>query len=125
MDTSSPYLSRRQLLHRASTAAAFFAVHNPLSGAKLMLEASEVQRKETGPRLLSLDLVSAVPLGQMKAFYQQQLRLQVVEEHADQLTIQAGLTRMTFVAPRPKSGKPFYHFAFNTPENKIVSARTR
>jgi hypothetical protein len=70
METPIPHPDRRQFLARASAASAFFAVHTMIAGANPMLEALEVQPEETGPRLLSLELVSSVPLAQMKAFYQ-------------------------------------------------------
>jgi hypothetical protein len=58
----------------------------------------------------------------MKEFYHGSLGLPVLEDKADRLTLAAGLTRLTFVPATPDGGKPFYHFAFNIPENKIGSA---
>jgi hypothetical protein len=59
----------------------------------------------------------------MGEFYHRSLGLPVVEEKPDRLTIGAGLTRLTFLRPAANHGKPFYHFAFNIPENKVLSAR--
>src|SRR5262245_7878322 len=75
------------------------------------------------PRILSLELLTAAPLADMKRFYHQTLGLRVLEEKADRLTIAGGETRITFIQAGPNDGKPFYHFAFNIPENKIVAAR--
>jgi hypothetical protein len=38
------------------------------------------------------------------------------------LTLAAGETLLTFTAAEPSDGQPFYHFAFNIPENRIESA---
>ena len=46
----------------------------------------------------------------------------MVEEKSERLTIDAGLTRITFLKSAETDAKPFYHFAFNIPENKILAA---
>jgi hypothetical protein len=71
---------------------------------------------------LSLELVSAAPLAEMKAFYHDSLGLRVLDEQRDRLAIRAGGTTITFVTARADAGKPFYHFAFNIPENKVLAA---
>jgi hypothetical protein len=76
------------------------------------------------PRLLSLELLTSAPLERMKAFYHQTLGLRVLEAQPDRLTIGADQTRLTFVMAGPDGGNPFYHFAFNIPENKIRAAHT-
>jgi hypothetical protein len=76
-----------------------------------------------GPRILRLELLTSAPLGRMREFYHQALGLQVVDQGNDRLTIAAGDTRLTFVAAGPGGGAPFYHFAFNIPEQKIRAAR--
>lgn len=60
----------------------------------------------------------------MKAFYGKTLDLGIVDERADRFTVDAGETKITFVEdPQTVDGRaPFYHFAFNIPENKIVQA---
>jgi catechol-2,3-dioxygenase len=59
----------------------------------------------------------------MKEFYHQLLGLPVVEESSHRLTINVGETRITFLkAPAEEKG-PFYHFAFNVRENKMLAAR--
>jgi catechol-2,3-dioxygenase len=76
------------------------------------------------PRLLSLELRSGAPLAEMKTFYGKTLDLGVVDERGDRFTVEAGETRITFVrdAQIVDGRPPFYHFAFNIPENKIVQA---
>lgn len=75
------------------------------------------------PRIVSLELLSSAPLAKLKEFYQDALGLRVLDERKDRLTIGAGATQLTFTPTGPDDGKPFYHFAFNIPENKIVAAR--
>jgi hypothetical protein len=76
------------------------------------------------PRILSLELLTGVPLSAMKAFYGKTLDLRLLNERADRFTVEAGETQITFVSSSDSaSGRaPFYHFAFNIPENKILKA---
>ena len=60
----------------------------------------------------------------MKAFYGKTLDLRIMDEGADRFSVEAGETRLTFIAGTDVAGGrgPFYHFAFNIPENKILPA---
>ena len=58
----------------------------------------------------------------MREFFSRTLGLQVIEDKPGQLTVAGGATRLTFRPSGPEHGKPFYHFAFNIPENKLLSA---
>ena len=49
--------------------------------------------------------------------------LPVLKDSANELTIGGGATPITFVLAEPDQGNPFYHFAFNIPENKLLDAR--
>ena len=104
---------------RAFLAASAFGVVSlvvPVAGAELT----------DGPRILALELLTAAPLGAMKDFYHGALGLAVTDERNDRLTVAGGATPITFVhAPaRDAAGaSPFYHFAFNIPQNKIRAAR--
>ena len=61
-------------------------------------------------------------LEELRKFYEEKLGLPVKTDD-DQLTVDAGTTRLIF-SPAEKSEKePFYHYAFNIPENKIEAAR--
>jgi len=68
--------------------------------------------------LTELELMTS-RLQEMKSFYTQSLELPLVEETDASFAVAAGRTRLRFVAA---SGQPFYHFAFNIPENKIERA---
>jgi catechol-2,3-dioxygenase len=41
----------------------------------------------------------------------------------DSLTFQAGTTALTFIQTEEQESQPFYHFAFNIPENKLPLAK--
>jgi hypothetical protein len=87
-----------------------------------------------------LRLLTAVPLDRMQEFYCQTIELELVSPTEAGLTVRAGGTSITFVPTAPEhltspggrineggvgsgSGEPFYHFAFNIPENRILAAR--
>jgi hypothetical protein len=109
---------------RFLTWAALFAAHGHIASENAGAAQGQGELKETGPRILSLELLTSAPLAKMREFYHQSLVLRVAEEQTDRLTINAGATRLTFVKAGAADGKPFYHFAFNIPENKVLAART-
>lgn len=127
-------LSRRCFLHSASLSAFALALHeSPAWGAA----AHPVQETETrgaaspAPpalskehRIRSLRLKTAEPLENMKRFYGEVLGQRILVESATALTIAAGLTRLTFEKVEPEGPYgPWYHVAFNIPENKLFLAR--
>jgi catechol-2,3-dioxygenase len=114
-------IDRRHFLGSAAATAAFFAMHDLPSIAN---QAQPMPAAPGRPRLLSLELQTDAPLSVMKAFYGKTLDLAIPEEKADRFTVEAGETRITFVngSERVDGRPPFYHFAFNIPENKILKA---
>jgi catechol-2,3-dioxygenase len=105
-------LSRRRLL---TGVGSLIAAHASVS----LVNPQRAQAAE-GPRIISLELLTSAPLQEMEEFYHGRLGLAVADRRSDRLTIAAGSSRITFVKTR--EGLPFYHFAFNIPENKIVAA---
>ena len=61
-------------------------------------------------------------LAEQKVFYREKLGLPFVSETHVGVTIQCGETQLTFVQTQDNS-KPFYHFAFNISENKLLQAK--
>jgi catechol-2,3-dioxygenase len=122
MRSSSVRPDRRRFLAWASASATFFAAHGAGALASDPPRTSPGSRPVTEPRILSLELLSSAPLARMKAFYHGSLGLPVVDERPDRLTVAAGASRLTFVPAAAADGKPFYHFAFNIPENKVRAA---
>jgi hypothetical protein len=115
-------IDRRQFLGSAAAATAFFALHDLPASA---VQAGGATPAAAGrPRLLSLELQCGSPLAEMKAFYGKTLDLRILDDRADRFTVETGETRLTFIhsAEIVESRPPFYHFAFNIPENKILKA---
>lgn len=56
-----------------------------------------------------------------KSFYGGDLGLPLLVDNTDQLTIQVGLTRLTFLRA-PEKPLNVYHIAFNVPENQLPAA---
>ncbi len=124
--TSTPPLfepDRRRFLAGAFASAALVAAHRFLAWGEPAGGAPSAAREHAGPRILALELLTSAPLAAMKEFYGGALGLRVLEERDDRLTIGAGRTPITFVAVGPGVARPFYHFAFNIPENKLLAAR--
>jgi catechol-2,3-dioxygenase len=81
---------------------------------------SPLAHDRAGRGILELRL-EADALEEQKAFYSRALGLPLVAESADQFTVHAGATRLTFT--RAPAGRSTYHFAFNIPENKLAAAK--
>lgn len=60
-------------------------------------------------------------LAEQRAFYVDMLRLPLLAESSDTLTLRVGTTRLIF--ERAPSGRPTYHFAFNIPENQLAAGK--
>ena len=74
------------------------------------------------PFIKTLRLQTACSFAEMKKFYSETIGLPVANESKNELTIQGGETKITFEYINQKDYRPFYHFAFNIPENKIQKA---
>lgn len=62
-------------------------------------------------------------LAELPAFYHEKLHFPIRAENRDSITFQAGTTALTFVRTEETGSQPFYHFAFNIPENKLPLAK--
>jgi hypothetical protein len=79
--------------------------------------------REGERRIEALELTSSAASAEMVRFYRDSLGLLVLEERREAFTVAAGASKLTFRASQSISERPFYHFAFNVPENKILAAR--
>ena len=61
-------------------------------------------------------------MDELRRFYEDKLELPVTLKD-DALTVSAGSTRLIFSPTKSTDDEPFYHYAFNIPENKIEAAR--
>jgi catechol-2,3-dioxygenase len=62
-------------------------------------------------------------LMELRAFYGEKFHFPIRAETRDSITFQAGTTALTFVQSE-EDAQPFYHFAFNIPENQLPLAKT-
>jgi catechol-2,3-dioxygenase len=69
----------------------------------------------------SLRLLTTSPISVMRNFYEKTLGLKILKASESNLLIQAGASTITF-EKIVSDARPFYHFAFNIPENKIEQA---
>jgi len=114
-------MNRRQFLKTASVSTLWLGIHGNVAFGRWT--ARSHTETVDAPRILSLELHTSAPLKTMKDFYLGMLKFPVLEESSDQITFQASGTNLTFVKSVRESEEPAYHFAFNIPENKILSAR--
>ncbi len=122
MENSFNQIDRRDFLAGASATALLAALHEPIAWGAPGPGPSGVD--PNGPPLIQgLRLLTAAPFAKMKEYYQGLLGFPVLAEEPKEITFGAGLTPITFVKATPEQGRPFYHFAFNIPENKLLAAR--
>ena len=76
-----------------------------------------------GPLIHRLELETAASLADLTEFYGEALGLRIRDRTSDCLTIVAGQTELVFCRAKESGAAPFYHFAFNIPQNKIELAR--
>jgi catechol-2,3-dioxygenase len=61
-------------------------------------------------------------VAQQKQFYVNELGFALLDEALNSITLAAGATQLIFEQAE-QTMKPFYHFAFNIPENQLASAK--
>ena len=126
LDSDDVSVDRRQFLKGASASLALLAAHLDGGFGEAGAAPAADRPGAAAPRLLELELLTAAPLAAMREFYGGALGLKILAEKTDRLTIAGGGTPVTFVAATAagrEHGNPFYHFAFNIPENKVLAAR--
>src|SRR5256885_931365 len=108
MDQQQPLPDRRSFLAWAAASAAWIMAHRGMALGNPGPAGPPSEHPEAGPRILSLELLTAASLPAMREFYHGALGLRVLDEQRERLTIGAGRTRLTFVPAGPADGKPFY-----------------
>jgi hypothetical protein len=111
-------MNRRKFIHNSgiATFVTLIGMHDVLAGC------AKTNIIDPNARIVHLDLVTVASLTELKKFYTSLIGLSLLSEQADRFTIRAGETTITFIKTNEKE-TPFYHFAFNIPENKILKAR--
>lgn len=113
---------RRRFLGRLAAWSLVCAFHRPLLVAGRGGRRA-VSGRRTSPLIREIRLATAAPLSELAAFYGGSLGLRIDARTATSLTILAGASRITFTPTSSERDSPFYHFAFNIPENKLRAAR--
>jgi catechol-2,3-dioxygenase len=72
-------------------------------------------------RIRELKLLTS-RLAEQKEFYTRTLGLPMVDEQNDLVAVQVGETKLVF-AEAQEGSEPYYHFAFNITENKLLQAK--
>ncbi len=123
-------IHRRQLLQTglalgAGAAATGLIVGQSRAAEKGAAEKGAAEKGAVAPdanRGIAEMSLQTTKLDALYRFYDQQLRLPTTKQ-GKELTVQAGRTRIVFETVAAERDEPFYHFAFNIPENKLPQAR--
>ncbi len=112
-------MERREFLGASSGACAILALHHAAGPA---IAAPRVALR---PRLLDLRLNTASSIEEMAEFYAGLMEFPIEARTRDTLVVRAGATRLSFEHVEWDEGRtpPWYHVAFNVPQNQIVSVR--
>jgi len=105
--------SRRKFVKQSTAAALslFFLQH----------ELMAVPSVNQTTRLKEIELLTDLAIQKMVDFYGHKLGFTILQENEGRCSFLAGSSILTFKHSHKKE-KPFYHFAFNIPENKIRHA---
>jgi catechol-2,3-dioxygenase len=113
--------SRREFMRAAAgLTAAALAGCAPEPGARGVAQKAPERPVDGGILQLALH-TPADTLDATRRFYGDTLGLPVTEPSAGTLAVQAGGTAISFEAVH--AGRPYYHFAFNIPENMLPRAK--
>lgn len=111
--------TRRKFIQQTAAATLLAALHPACSFA-----APPLAKKIAGTTLIrKIRLLTATPLPEMKAYYQALLGLPILAESESEIVFRTGDSVLHFVQTEAVGKEPFYHFAFNIPENKVLLAR--
>jgi hypothetical protein len=115
-------MKRRNFIYNSATAslAAFLGMHDMLASG---IHVRNNLYSDPTARILHLDLITGASLIELKRFYTDSIGLRLIAEESDRFSFRAGETIIRFTRTNEKYAAPFYHFAFNIPENKILKAR--
>ncbi len=116
MKTSSVHQSRRDFCRQVALGlpGAMIGIDGMLS-----MVSAETDAGQSGIMQLRLQTNR---LDELRPFYNKLFHFPIAEETKNSISFQAGTTKLTFVQTED-SKQPFYHFAFNIPENKLSLAK--
>ncbi len=115
--------TRRKFIKNSSLGVILIALHPESCFALDHNTSSEINPAQFD-LIKNIRLLTSTSLRIMKEFYVNTLGLGIESEKDEEITFIAGASTITFVKIDPSLGDPWYHFAFNIPENKLRKART-
>lgn len=98
-------------------ASTFLAAHQ-IMGCQTPVQTTGL----TQPLIQSITLQTNQSISDMKDFYHRLLGFPVMEATDKRLMLQTGLSTLSFEKNLDSTVRPFYHFAFNIPENLMDQA---
>jgi len=113
-------MNRKEFIQSASMGALFLALYPE---SFIFPEYSSSENK-SACLIGNIKLLTSTALERIKVFYAEKLGFPILNEYVNEITFGAGTSTITFVKVNSSFGSPWYHFAFNIPENKILEART-
>lgn len=117
MEFSQP-LNRREFCRTI-----VWGVPSLIIGLGNMLPVTRIRPEDEKPSGIVQLRLHAHRLDELRSFYHQLFHFPIKEETKNSITFQAGSTLLTFELTA-QDDQPFYHFAFNIPENKLELAKT-
>ena len=114
--------TRRQFLKNVSVNSAILALH-PSYLFSTCTQSSATSSVEKNYLIENIKLHTAASFDRMKEFYVQKMGFPVTKESTKEITFVAGKSTVTFIKSTLADFNPWYHFAFNIPENKLLKAR--
>ena len=113
-------MNRRQILKLGGGMGA--CLISGFGGNELVQAGEKPAHVSRGGKGIAEIRMKSARLEALRRFYEEKLELPVKTDD-DQLTVDAGTTRLIFSPTEVSETEPFYHYAFNIPENKIEAAR--
>ena len=120
MNNDQTDFSRRQLLRTSLALGSGITLANTMPTSWLAGE--EPRTKQNAVHGIAELHLHSTKVHALQRFYEQDLGL-ATRKQGGELTVEAGATRIIFESVDERHGEPFYHVAFNIPENKLADAR--
>lgn len=117
-------LNRRDFVKQVSTGSLIAGLHPIVSfNTSLPNPLNKPNPKKRAYLIESIQLLTHAPFEVMKKFYMDKLGFNLLSEQKDELIFKAGMSSIVFKQAPSEMNNPWYHFAFNIPENKLLKAR--
>ena len=108
--------NRRQFIKYGGIAA-----FSTLLGGHLLVDLPWESQNPKNELIKEISLLTSTKISELVQFYTGKLGFDVIKQDTNHCTFQTGRSLLSFTKTADSSS-PFYHFAFNIPENKIKKA---